>query len=74
MKKEENVFIPGIKLFIICLFVALGLSALNFITEPIISAANELKKQEISYEGRGRSKIRKYCPQCGVLLSPCDFG
>ena len=46
MKKEENIFLPGIKLFIICLFVALGLSALNFVTEPIITAANEQKKQE----------------------------
>lgn len=46
MKKEENVFIPALKLFIICFAVALGLSALNFVTSPIIEASNEQKKQE----------------------------
>ena len=44
MKKEENVFVPSLKLFIICLVVALGLSALNFVTAPVIEAANEQKK------------------------------
>lgn len=46
MKKEENIFTPGLKLFIICLFTALGLSALNYATEPKIAAMNEQKKQE----------------------------
>ena len=46
MKKEESVFVPALKLFVICLVVALGLSALNFVTEPIITAAKEQKKQD----------------------------
>lgn len=46
MKKEESVFVTALKLFIICLVVALGLSALNYVTSPIITAANEQKKKD----------------------------
>lgn len=46
MNKEENVFVPSVKLFVICLVVALCLSALNYVTAPIIEAANEQKKKD----------------------------
>ena len=46
MTKKDNIFVLALKLFIICLVVALGLSALNYITEPIITQLTEAKKAE----------------------------
>lgn len=87
VKKEENVFIPGLKLFIICFFVALGLSSLNFLTEPIITEANEQKKHsamkavlencdfyqinENVYEGKKDGKLEGYAVS---VVSPIGYG
>ena len=42
-KKNESTLVLSLKLFVICLFVALGLSTLNFITKDTIEA--QTKKQ-----------------------------
>lgn len=46
MKENDNIFILAIKLFVICLVIALGLSALNYVTEPVIAQLTETAKQE----------------------------
>ena len=46
MKQEDNIFILAGKLFVICLVIALGLSALNYITAPVIADFTEQAKQE----------------------------
>ncbi len=46
MKEKDNIFVLAIKLFIICLVVALGLSALNYVTEPVIAELTETAKKE----------------------------
>ncbi len=46
MTKKDNIFLLALKLFVICLVVALGLSALNYVTKPIIDELNETKKAE----------------------------
>ena len=87
MKKEESVLVPAIKLFVICLVVASGLSALNFVTAPIIEAANEQKKQEAMksvlsdcsfeavndnvYAGKEDGKVAGYAVS---IVSPIGYG
>lgn len=46
MKKQDNIFVLALKLFLICLVIALGLSALNFVTEPVIAQLTETAKKE----------------------------
>lgn len=46
MTKKDNILVLALKLFIICLVVALGLSALNFVTAPIIAELTETKKAQ----------------------------
>lgn len=46
MTKKDNIFVLALKLFAICLVVALGLSALNYVTKPIIAELTETKKAE----------------------------
>lgn len=46
MTKKDNIFVLALKLFAICLVIALGLSALNYVTAPIIAELTETKKAE----------------------------
>ena len=46
MTKKDNILVLALKLFVICFVVALGLSALNYVTEPIITQLTETKKAE----------------------------
>lgn len=46
MKKRDGIFTLALKLFVICLVVALGLSALNAVTKPIIESLTETQKKE----------------------------
>lgn len=46
MTKKDNILVLALKLFVICLVVALGLSALNYVTSPIIAQLTETAKKE----------------------------
>ena len=46
MNKKDNILVLAIKLFVICFVVALGLSALNYVTAPVIAELTETKKAE----------------------------
>ncbi len=46
MKQNDNIIVLALKLFAICLVIALGLSALNFVTEPVIAELTESAKKE----------------------------
>ncbi|MBO5407980.1 MAG: FMN-binding protein [Clostridia bacterium] len=46
MKEKDNIFTLALKLFVICLVIALGLSALNYVTEPVIAQLTETAKKE----------------------------
>ncbi|MBP3448645.1 MAG: FMN-binding protein [Clostridia bacterium] len=46
MKQNDNIFVLALKLFVICLVIALGLSALNYVTEPVIAQLTETAKKE----------------------------
>ena len=60
MTKKDNIFVLALKLFIICLVVALGLSALNYITEPIITQLTETKKAEAMQSVLPNCELEKY--------------
>lgn len=46
MTKKDNILALALKLFVICLVVALGLSALNYVTAPVIAELTETKKTQ----------------------------
>ncbi len=46
MKEKDNIFVLALKLFVICLVIALGLSALNYVTAPVIAQLTEEAKKE----------------------------
>lgn len=46
MKEKDNIFVLALKLFVICLVIALGLSALNYVTAPVIAKLTEEAKKE----------------------------
>lgn len=46
MKEKDNILVLALKLFVICLVIALGLSALNYVTGPVIAELTEKAKQE----------------------------
>lgn len=43
---KDNIIVLALKLFAICLVIALGLSALNFVTAPVIAELTETAKKE----------------------------
>ena len=60
MTKKDNILVLALKLFTICLVVALGLSALNFVTSPIINAYTETKKTEAMQSVLPDCKLEKF--------------
>ncbi|MBE7018773.1 MAG: FMN-binding protein [Ruminococcaceae bacterium] len=60
MKKNDNIFVLAIKLFVICLVVALGLSALNYVTKPIIDELTESKKAEAMQSVLSDCELEKF--------------
>lgn len=46
MKEKDNILVLAMKLFVICLVIALGLSALNYVTAPVIAQLTETAKKE----------------------------
>ena len=43
---KDNTIVLALKLFVICLVIALGLSALNYVTEPVIAKLTEEAKKD----------------------------
>ena len=60
MKKQDNIFVLALKLFAICLVIALGLSALNYVTAPIITELTENKKAEAMQSVLPDCELEKY--------------
>ena len=60
MTKKDNILVLALKLFTICLVVALGLSALNYVTSPIISELTETKKAEAMQAVLPGCEMEKY--------------